>query len=519
MRLEALKLSLYTYGISGGLEYSTHIQNIGWQDYKKDGEVSGVEGQNLRIEAIKIKLTGDILNEYDLYYRAHVANVGWLGWTTSDQEAGTSGFYRQMEAIEIKLVKKREAAPDTSQDAYLEKGVNIKYSTHVSYIGWQDYVQDGMTAGTEGQALGIEAMKVEIDGNNTISGNVHYQAYIHKKGWQDYKENGQVAGKMGEYKYIEAIRIKLSGNISNFYNVYYRVHVSNVGWLGWASNGQEAGTGDIDQQIEAIEIRLVATTDQPPTSTQSRYLIGKWDATHTHYYDAWGQMANDFKIIDGVKYFFNTPGELIGSNVRKVIDVSSHQKDINWEVVKQTDDIDAVILRVAAGSLHEDSKLARNVEALNRLKIPYGIYLYSYAEDIEGNVPDLGRMHEGALEAQRIINAINTYNMKLDLPIYYDLEKWDTNNRNHLWTVNNYKPIIAAFNKQMTNAGYDWKIYTGTHWANTALNDPDIRSKIDWIAEYNHHCKYQGNYSGWQFSSTESIAGIEGGVDTSVWFK
>ena len=36
--------------------YSTHIQNIGWQNYVKDGEISGTSGKALRLEAIKIKI-------------------------------------------------------------------------------------------------------------------------------------------------------------------------------------------------------------------------------------------------------------------------------------------------------------------------------------------------------------------------------------------------------------------------------------------------------------------------------
>ena len=37
--------------------YTTHIQDIGWQNQVKDGEMAGTEGQAKRLEAIKITLT------------------------------------------------------------------------------------------------------------------------------------------------------------------------------------------------------------------------------------------------------------------------------------------------------------------------------------------------------------------------------------------------------------------------------------------------------------------------------
>ena len=38
------------------LEYSTHIQDYGWQGSKYDGEISGTTGESKRLEAIKINI-------------------------------------------------------------------------------------------------------------------------------------------------------------------------------------------------------------------------------------------------------------------------------------------------------------------------------------------------------------------------------------------------------------------------------------------------------------------------------
>ncbi|HCE78175.1 MAG TPA: hypothetical protein DEP61_04765, partial [Lachnospiraceae bacterium] len=55
-----------------------------------NGSTSGTEGRSLRLEAVQLRLTGDIANYYDVYYRAHIQNYGWLGWTCNGQSAGSS---------------------------------------------------------------------------------------------------------------------------------------------------------------------------------------------------------------------------------------------------------------------------------------------------------------------------------------------------------------------------------------------------------------------------------------------
>ncbi len=83
-----------------------HIQNIGWQNPVADGNVAGTTGRMLRIEAVKIELTGDIRNYFDVYYRTHIADVGWMPWTLNGQISGSVGLADRVEAIEIRIVKK-----------------------------------------------------------------------------------------------------------------------------------------------------------------------------------------------------------------------------------------------------------------------------------------------------------------------------------------------------------------------------------------------------------------------------
>ena len=85
LRLEGIKIKV-DGNIEGSIAYATHVQNIGWQEEvineinNEEPLMSVTSGKGLRLEAIKIRLTDELEEKYDIYYRVHAENVGWLGW-------------------------------------------------------------------------------------------------------------------------------------------------------------------------------------------------------------------------------------------------------------------------------------------------------------------------------------------------------------------------------------------------------------------------------------------------------
>ena len=61
------------------------------------------------MEAIRIRLTGSLANRYDVYYRAHVQNIGWQDWVKNGIIAGTEGQRLRIEALQIELVEKNSS--------------------------------------------------------------------------------------------------------------------------------------------------------------------------------------------------------------------------------------------------------------------------------------------------------------------------------------------------------------------------------------------------------------------------
>ena len=128
-RLEAIQIKLPANmttddKVDGSIKYMTHIQSIGWEkEWTTNGKTSGTSGRSLRLEGIKIKLTGDLAKKYDIYYCVHAQTYGWLGWAKNGEEAGTEGLSKRLEGIKIVLVEKGGEAPKalSNQPAFIKK--------------------------------------------------------------------------------------------------------------------------------------------------------------------------------------------------------------------------------------------------------------------------------------------------------------------------------------------------------------------------------------------------------------
>lgn len=135
-RLEGINIKLTNKPYSGRIVYTTHVQSIGWQGNEnnvntwfRDGQMAGTSGRAKRLEAIRIALTGEMAEHYDVYYRVHAQTYGWLAWAKNGEAAGTAGLSKRLEGIQIVLVPKGGAAPvnnyggvvTTNKQTYIKK--------------------------------------------------------------------------------------------------------------------------------------------------------------------------------------------------------------------------------------------------------------------------------------------------------------------------------------------------------------------------------------------------------------
>ena len=189
--------------------------------------------------------------------------------------------------------------------------------------------------------------------------------------------------------------------------------------------------------------------------------------------------ANGYKRFSSAGTGQNCAGKKVFNPAMKVLDVSEHQKVIDWNRVKRSG-VDAVILRIGYGHGFEDGHFRRNLQEVRRLGIPFGIYHYSYAYDVNFAVQ----------EGQWVVQLLRKYGVNpsdMALPVFYDVEQGDWGGHRMPTNANAFRPIINAFVNQLASAGYGRTyLYTYLNYANSRLNANDLRARIGWMAQYSY---------------------------------
>lgn len=190
------------------------------------------------------------------------------------------------------------------------------------------------------------------------------------------------------------------------------------------------------------------------------------------------------------------------------IDVSEHQDNINWEVVKPQ--INFVMLRLGwIGNKNNhtiDSQFEKNYNECKRLGIPVGVYIYNYCNNEE-------TVRSGANWVSEKLKG-----KTLELPVYLDMED------NSIAELGKDKltNICIAFNTIIEQNGFWAGVYANLNWFNNYLNKDELKRRYTtWIAHYglSGDSQYKGEYDVWQNSSNGKINGINGNVDTNYMHR
>lgn len=184
--------------------------------------------------------------------------------------------------------------------------------------------------------------------------------------------------------------------------------------------------------------------------------------------------------------------------MKTVIDVSEHQGWIDWELA--TECVDGVIIRIGYGSDYEsqdDKYASRNMDECERLGIPYGVYLYSYASD----------MGEVASEIEHALRMLEGRNPVLG--IWFDTEQAGLE-----WISFD---AAMAFCGAMRDAGYRTGVYCYQSWYYSYMGGIERQWPI-WFASYTDSPVMPDNVYAWQYTSDGYVNGIGGRVDMNHWY-
>lgn len=193
---------------------------------------------------------------------------------------------------------------------------------------------------------------------------------------------------------------------------------------------------------------------------------------------------------------------------RQGLDISSYQKGINFDSIKNSKNGEFLILRAGftgygtGVSYNKDSCFEGFYNSAKSRNIPVGAYWYSCANTYDKGVAEANYMYNNCLKGKQF-----------EYPIYMDVE--DTH-----WQVGNKTGVTQAvrgFCKTLEDKGY----YVGIYGSDISgfkdkMNLNDLTAYDKWVARYGSTPKYVTSYGMWQSSSTGRISGYSGNLDTDT---
>jgi len=201
-----------------------------------------------------------------------------------------------------------------------------------------------------------------------------------------------------------------------------------------------------------------------------------------------------------------------GYDIQRGIDISEHQKYIDWNTVARSG-IDYAYIRIGwrgytEGGLYQDEYFESNIKGALNAGLQVGVYMFSQAITVQ----------EAIEEAEFVLERIAGYNVTM--PVVFDWEKVeDPNARTADLSVATRTDCAVAFCETVKNAGYTPCVYFNRNigyygFDLTRLTDYDFWFSLpeQGFPNFYYACDM------WQYSFTETVPGIEGPTDMNLRF-
>ncbi len=181
------------------------------------------------------------------------------------------------------------------------------------------------------------------------------------------------------------------------------------------------------------------------------------------------------------------------------IDISGANTIENWEEIKNA--VDFVIIKY--GNIYDDKKFYQHedvkakIEACENLKIPYGIYIFNYCNNINKLKKNLNNIYK------------DIQKLNLSLPVFLDMEADELIQEGKAQLTQ----LCFSFYEFMKSKGLDAGIYANASWFKNYIMYNDFEMGKIWVAQYEVDKPQMTRYDIWQYTSSGKLDGIKGNVD------
>lgn len=202
-----------------------------------------------------------------------------------------------------------------------------------------------------------------------------------------------------------------------------------------------------------------------------------------------------------------------GVTVKRGIDVSRFQGDIDWNAVK-ADGIEFAILRVGgryqgSGGIYDDRRFEEYYDGAHAAGLQIGVYFYAQSISVD----------EALEEADYVLNKLR--GKTIDGPVVFDWESAGASGaRTNGIAASLITDCAIAYCERVRAAGYEPMVYLMRYDGYMRYDLSRLQDYGLWYAgEYNGDApRFFYDFDMWQYTSDGSVNGIDGDVDMDLWF-
>lgn len=208
-------------------------------------------------------------------------------------------------------------------------------------------------------------------------------------------------------------------------------------------------------------------------------------------------------------FFMDEKGRPSYPGAKLGVDVASHQRQINWQRVRE-DGVEFAILRIGfrgntEGGLIVDESFAQNYVEARRAGLLVGVYFYSQATSEE----------EALEEADFVLKLLD--GVPLELPVFYDWEE-AAQGRTGGFAGSAVGAWALAFCKSIEAGGYRAGVYFNQRYGYSIMHLENLTDYSFWIAEYQDSQSFGYQTDFWQFTGSGHVDGIDVIVDLDLMY-
>lgn len=113
--IQAVRMELLS-SAEGSIKYCVADESGAWGDMVQDGAQAGENG----VSALRVVLSGDLENDYNVWYCTYVLGSGWKDWTSNGNPAGAAGSNARIGAYRVMVLPKPDECPGPTENPFQE---------------------------------------------------------------------------------------------------------------------------------------------------------------------------------------------------------------------------------------------------------------------------------------------------------------------------------------------------------------------------------------------------------------